>query len=125
MESFTDNDALDTVLNYIKEKCDKLYICSKLAETYDEASNKFSLGYKALTLEGPSDYDEGRMLIIPEINDGLTTRDGDVRFYALVSDKEKKLLLSQELGNSKRVLAGNVFSITKQRILQQRKLVVT
>lgn len=112
MAAFLTDNAMDALLNYIKNNAEELHILSQQPLTYANVAT-YTLGNKASpTITGPAAGDtNGRKITVSAISDGNVTGTGTATHWALVDITGTELLFSQALSASQAVTSGNTFSL--------------
>ena len=95
MAKWVHDDVLDAALNYIKNNCSKMTVCSQQPTTYDEATSTYALADVAMSdtdftvADGDS---SGRKVTVGQKSDVTVDSSGDATHVALVDDTNSKLL---------------------------------
>lgn len=112
MAAFLTDNAMDALLNYIKNNTETLYICNAQPTTYADIAT-YAIGSKASpSFTGPANGDSsGRKLTIDAITDGSVSATDTATHYALADDTGTELLWSQALSGSQAVTDGNTFTL--------------
>lgn len=112
MAAFLTDNAIDALLNYIKNNAEVLHICSAQPTAYGDIAT-YSLGSKSTpTIGSPANGDtSGRKITISAITDGTVSGTGTATHWALVDVTGTELLFSQALSSSQGVTSGNTFTL--------------
>jgi len=113
MAKFIHDDVLNAALNYIKSNASKMYACSALPTTYNEATSTYALADVAVasgdfTL---ADGDASGRKVTVGAKSGVTVdTSGTITHIAIVDDTNSKLLLVTTV-TSRAVLASDKIDI--------------
>lgn len=119
---FINDNTLDNGLAALKAGADKIYICNLEPATFTAATSTNALGNKtvaagavfpaAIAAGTPS----GRKLTTLAVTDGSVTTGGTASHNAIVNSVASRLEVTQALGATQVVTAGNPFTLTAQDV---------
>lgn len=112
MTYLTDN-AMDALLNYIRNNCENLYVCNAEPTTFAQASSTYKIGTKATpTIGAPAAGDtSGRKITVSAISDGVVNSADTATWIALTDDSATELLFAKALSSSLALATGSPFTL--------------
>lgn len=122
MSKYINDDAMDALLNYIKNNATKICICSALPTTYLQANETYMLAQGAITssdFTGPADGDtSGRKLTVAAKTTEAATTQGTGTHVALIDTANSKLLHATSIpsGSQQIVYVGNAVNIPSFKV---------
>lgn len=110
---FLTDNAHDALLNYVRNNCENLYVCSAEPTSFTEASSTYKLGTKATpTIGAPAAGDaSGRKVTVSAISDGTVNSAGTAAWVALTDDSASELLWAKALSSSLALATGSPFTL--------------
>lgn len=112
------NGAKDAALDYIRDRAQRMDICSSEPSNYEQATSTYSLGYSNSVVLGSTQTVSGndREAQMSAIDDGVGTATGTATYFALTSDSDSELLYTQTVSNSQVVASGNTWTLSEHGV---------
>lgn len=106
-------DILDAALFELIALANRVDICSREPNTFEQATGTFSLGHAtSLRLMAPENYTEdGRQVTVASVPEGKVDASGTVTSWALTDATGRRLLAAGPLASNVRVTTGHIFSL--------------
>ena len=110
--AYADDYLYNALLTILDTEATRLDICDTEPTTFTEATETYTLGFKAgITVSPPIAHDPtGMEVTVSAITDGEVTADGTAGFYAISDTVNSRLLVARALSSTQAVADGNVFS---------------
>lgn len=108
--SFLTTYILDSALAKFTSEANRLDICSQQPLNYEQATSTYSLGNKTgIEVSSPSPRTpNGRKVVISSIADGIVTKNGTAKYWAITDSTNSRLLATGEMPEQS-VSNGNQF----------------
>lgn len=122
MAKFLIDEAMDALLNYIKNNATKICVCSDLPTTYLQANETYMLAQATVAsgdFTGPADGDtNGRKLTVAAKTTGAAVAQGTGTHVALVDGANSKLLFVTTIpgGSQQTVYVGNTVNLPSFKV---------